>query len=96
MPVLVKLSRQRGRPNYFMLYKIFKCNYAISQNLNLQLRSRGFPDNLSTYGVISGLWGSSFALGAFAGPSLAGISMDYFGFRKSTYLVLATSCLSVK
>ena len=27
----------------------------------------GFPDNLSTYGLISGMWTSTFALGAFIG-----------------------------
>ncbi|KAJ8673676.1 hypothetical protein QAD02_004938 [Eretmocerus hayati] len=43
--------------------------------------SHGFPNNLETYGLVSGLWTSTFALGAFIGPSMAGILFDYTGFR---------------
>ena len=32
----------------------------------------GFPDNLATYALISSLWTSTFALGAFVGPTAAG------------------------
>ena len=32
----------------------------------------GFPDTIDTYGLISGLWTSVFALGAFIGPTIAG------------------------
>ena len=32
---------------------------------------RGFPDNLSTYGMVSGLWMASFSLGSFVGPSVS-------------------------
>ena len=34
--------------------------------------TEGFPDNLSTYAMISSLWTSSFALGAFVGPTASG------------------------
>ena len=34
--------------------------------------SRGFPDNLTTYALISSIWTSTFALGAFVGPTAAG------------------------
>jgi MFS family permease len=34
--------------------------------------SSGFPDNLTTYAMVSSLWTSSFALGAFVGPTAAG------------------------
>lgn len=33
----------------------------------------GFPDTIDTYGLISGLWTSVFALGAFIGPTIAGM-----------------------
>lgn len=48
----------------------------------------GFPDNLDTYSMISGLWTSMFALGACIGPSLAGILYDNFGFAYATLLVV--------
>ena len=32
----------------------------------------GFPDNLGTYSIISSIWTSAFALGAFVGPTAAG------------------------
>ena len=48
----------------------------------------GFDDNLKTYALVSGLWTSTFALGAFIGPSLAGILMHHFGFPKASLLVV--------
>jgi MFS family permease len=50
--------------------------------------SYGFPNNLETYGLISGLWTSTFALGAFVGPSIAGILYDSVGFRNGTMFVV--------
>lgn len=55
----------------------------------------GFPDDLTTYGVVSGLWASSFALGAFVGPSVAGVLFDTVGFRKGTYFIIAVHLLVV-
>ncbi|XP_396217.2 MFS-type transporter SLC18B1 [Apis mellifera] len=48
----------------------------------------GFPNNLETYGLISGLWTSTFALGAFIGPSVAGILLDNIGFRNATMFIV--------
>ncbi|XP_073984851.1 MFS-type transporter SLC18B1-like isoform X2 [Rhodnius prolixus] len=53
----------------------------------------GFPDDLSTYGVISGLWSSSFALGAFVGPSVSGYLFDVVGFQYGTFFVISTHLL---
>lgn len=47
------------------------------------------PDNIETYGLISGLWTSTFALGAFIGPSVSGYLYDTVGFRQSTIFVIA-------
>ena len=58
-------------------------------------RSYGFPNNLETYGLISGLWTSSFALGAFIGPSVAGILMDYIGFPKASMFIVILHLLVV-
>ncbi|XP_014238865.1 MFS-type transporter SLC18B1-like [Trichogramma pretiosum] len=49
----------------------------------------GFPNNLETYGLISGLWTSTFALGAFIGPSIAGILFDNIGFRNASMFICA-------
>ncbi|XP_065163951.1 MFS-type transporter SLC18B1-like [Atheta coriaria] len=48
----------------------------------------GFPNNLETFGLISGLWTSTFALGAFIGPSVSGILYDSIGFRPSSMFVV--------
>merc|ERR1712012_335787 len=49
----------------------------------------GFPDTIDTYGLVSGLWTSTFALGAFIGPTLAGILFDSVGFPYGTLLIIA-------
>lgn len=49
---------------------------------------RGFPDNLDTYGLVSGIWTSTFALGAFIGPTVAGYLFDRIGFRWATMVVV--------
>jgi len=42
--------------------------------------ARGFPDDISTYSTISSIWTSSFALGAFVGPTTAGALYEVIGF----------------
>lgn len=53
----------------------------------------GMPDNLATYGLVSGMWTSSFALGAFIGPSCAGALLDAFGFDWACMFVVALHSL---
>lgn len=53
----------------------------------------GFPDDLSTYGMLSGLWSSSFALGAFVGPSVAGFLYDRVGFQYGSLFVIVCHLL---
>ncbi|BES95382.1 solute carrier family 18, subfamily B, member 1 [Nesidiocoris tenuis] len=53
----------------------------------------GFRDDIGTYGVISGLWSSSFALGAFIGPSVAGWLYDLVGFQYGTLFVISLHLL---
>lgn len=48
----------------------------------------GFSEGLETYGLISGLWTSIFAFGAFVGPSASGFLYDAIGFRKSVYFII--------
>ena len=45
---------------------------------------KGFEDNMDTYLLISSTWSSSFFLGNFLGPTLAGFSVEYLGFRATT------------
>lgn len=55
----------------------------------------GFPDTIDTYGLISGLWTSTFALGAFVGPTLAGILFDNVGFPWATLFVICIHLLVI-
>ncbi|XP_055609411.1 MFS-type transporter SLC18B1-like isoform X2 [Uranotaenia lowii] len=51
--------------------------------------SNGMQDNIETYGIISGLWTSTFAFGAFVGPSVSGLLYDVLGFRLATMFIVA-------
>ena len=53
----------------------------------------GFPDNLHTYALVSGLWTATFALGAFIGPSFGGVLMDIVGFGYATLFVFASQVI---
>ncbi|XP_054157759.1 uncharacterized protein LOC128956102, partial [Oppia nitens] len=44
----------------------------------------GFPDNVSTYAVISGIFSSSFAMGSAIGPGIGGYMMGQMGYRWAT------------
>lgn len=58
-------------------------------------RAYGFQNNLETFGLISGLWTSAFALGAFIGPSVSGILYDGIGFRNASMFIFALHILVV-
>ncbi|CAI9728816.1 MFS-type transporter SLC18B1-like isoform X1 [Octopus vulgaris] len=47
----------------------------------------------STYGLVSGIWGSMYAFGEFVGPSLSGFLMDSVGFQWCT-TYMAIGCFS--
>lgn len=50
--------------------------------------AKGLPDSIETYGLVSGLWTSTFAFGAFIGPSVSGLLFDAIGFRGSTLFIV--------
>ena len=50
--------------------------------------SHGFSEGLETYGLVSGLWTSIFAFGAFVGPSASGALYDAVGFQNSVYFII--------
>lgn len=51
-------------------------------------RSSGLPNDLETYGMVSGLWTSSFALGAFIGPTVSGVLYDKYGFADASLFLI--------
>ena len=51
--------------------------------------AEGFPDNVATYALVSSIWTSTFALGAFLGPTTAGGLYNLVGFRWSTLFLVA-------
>jgi MFS family permease len=55
--------------------------------------AHGFPNNLETFALISGLWTSTFALGAFIGPSVSGILYDNIGFRNASMFIVGIHLL---
>ncbi|KAJ1523716.1 hypothetical protein ONE63_001550 [Megalurothrips usitatus] len=55
--------------------------------------AHGFPNNLETYGLISGLWTSTFALGAFIGPSVGGFLLEHVGFSYGSLFVVGLNAV---
>ncbi|CAG2172969.1 unnamed protein product [Oppiella nova] len=64
------------------------------QGLRETLKS-GYPDNVSTYAVVSGIYSSSFALGSAIGPALGGILVAQFQYRMATVPIAALQLLMV-
>ena len=63
---------------------VFVSSFCISHT---EAIASGFSNNINTYGLVSGLWTSTFALGAFVGPSAAGILLEHFGFPWATMFI---------
>jgi len=55
----------------------------------------GLPDTIDTYGIVSGLWTSVFALGAFVGPVAGGFLYDAVTFRWAIFMVIIAELLSL-
>jgi len=55
----------------------------------------GLPNSIETYGLISGLWTSTFAFGAFVGPSVSGVLFDSIGFQYSTLFIIGLQVLII-
>ncbi|XP_054708606.1 MFS-type transporter SLC18B1-like [Uloborus diversus] len=51
---------------------------------------RGFPDDVGTYGLVSGVLFSVACFGAFVGPSLGGFLIDNVGYKIATSIIVAT------
>jgi len=55
----------------------------------------GFPDTIDTYGLISGLWTSVFAFGAFIGPTVGGVLYSAVTFEWAILLVIVMEVISL-
>ncbi|XP_076361383.1 MFS-type transporter SLC18B1-like [Tachypleus tridentatus] len=58
-------------------------NYALRSTV-----SRGFPDDISTLTIVSGLFNSAICLGCFIGPSLGGALVERLGYENGTMVLL--------
>ncbi|XP_077560290.1 MFS-type transporter SLC18B1-like isoform X2 [Haemaphysalis longicornis] len=68
------------------------CSFAGSFRDTLK---RGFPDDLSTYGLVSSVFTASHSMGAFVGPTLGGYLLDTVGYRMATMVLLGNELLLV-
>jgi len=55
----------------------------------------GFPDTIDTYGLVSGLWTSVFAFGAFIGPTLGGILYDALTFKWALLFIVGMEVIAI-
>ncbi|RWS13943.1 MFS-type transporter-like protein [Dinothrombium tinctorium] len=49
---------------------------------------RGFPENISTYAMISALFSSGFSTGGALGPVFGGFLVEHYGYRKACYGII--------
>ena len=83
IPVYSELNKI-ARYIYVHFFTIFKKYFL----LNKLIRSAGYPNDLRTQGLISGLFGAIHSLGALIGPILGGFLVDKIGFNNTTGLVV--------
>ena len=58
---------------------VLVASYSCALNTTLQLPE--FPEDVTTYSLVSSLWTAAYALGSFLGTSLAGLLYDNLGWR---------------
>ncbi|XP_076365843.1 MFS-type transporter SLC18B1-like isoform X3 [Tachypleus tridentatus] len=49
---------------------------------------RGFPDEIPTLTIVSGLFNCTLALGGFIGPFIGGTLLDHMGYENGTMVLL--------
>ncbi|XP_023221317.1 MFS-type transporter SLC18B1-like isoform X1 [Centruroides sculpturatus] len=57
--------------------------------------NRGFPTDVTTYGLVSSMVASSQSLGAFIGPSLGGYLLQTVGYKPGTLVLVAVEILLI-
>ncbi|XP_060590475.1 MFS-type transporter SLC18B1-like [Ruditapes philippinarum] len=55
--------------------------------------SLGLPNDIDTYGKVSGFFNSSFSFGAFFGPTIGGVMVQKFGFPWASCGIAAMLCI---
>lgn len=55
----------------------------------------GLQDNLATYGVVSGLWSTMYALGEVTGPTIGGSLLEFMDFSAASSLMALFSIIMV-
>jgi len=50
-------------------------------------REHGMPDDITTHGVLSGIFNSTASIGAFLGPTVSGMTENYLSFEWSTVVL---------
>ena len=77
---------------------VLVASYSCALNTTLQLPE--FPEDVTTYSLVSSLWTAAYALGSFLGTSLAGLLYDNLGWRWGCAtvqcLLLVTIALSLR
>lgn len=63
--------------------------------LNYNIKVRGYPDEMSTYGMVSALFFSSCSVGAFIGPSAGGYLLEHFGYRWSSLYIVTIDAVMI-
>ncbi|XP_013774744.1 MFS-type transporter SLC18B1-like isoform X2 [Limulus polyphemus] len=63
----------------------FVCAFISALNDALK---RGFPDDMSTHGLVSALCTICMSIGAFIGPTIGGYLLEHLGYRQSTFILL--------
>lgn len=50
-------------------------------------REHGMPDDITTHGVLSGIFNATASIGAFLGPTISGLTENYLTFQWSTVVL---------
>jgi MFS family permease len=56
---------------------------------------KGFPDNVRTYSLVSGLWSSVYSLGEVTGPTFGGLFVDLYDFSNGCTIAAGFSLAAV-
>ena len=63
--------------------------------MNHSIKVRGYPNDTSTYGMVSALFFSSCSVGACTGPITGGYLLDHFGYRHATWFIVGVDLLMI-
>jgi MFS family permease len=65
------------------------------QNCLDAVKDNGYDDSFQTYGCVSGVFQSAFALGAFLGPTIGSVSVQKIGFAWTTSIIAAVNLVFI-